>query len=381
MTGNLFEIHSVPVNGERIRLARELRSLTQAGLAELLGVDQTMVAHLERGAKQPNAELLQAIADVLRMPVSFFRQASPPDLPKGTLLFRSKADLGKRFIAQAHAHAQLAFEFAWKLSSSANVIPVRLPNIADPIEGAWTVRILMETGESPLSDLVRRVERLGIWVLPLPEISGCDAFSVWGGAARDLPVIGMVPHRPGDRLRMSIAHELGHLILHRDCASGTPLLEQQAYKFATELLLPANSMISDLRQDKINLFRLAQLKGKWSVSMQALARRAQELQVISDRQYRYLMQQISMRGWRTEEPEFGAIPMERPRAIRKMVEVVFGSEFDSKQVAKDFNLSPEFLDSFMAAFALAPGEKSSRSNDRNIDNLAVLPLPERKATR
>src|SRR5580698_1469490 len=95
MSGLLFEIPSTPVNGQRVCLARELRSLTQAALGEILGIDQTMVAHIERGTKQPNSELLEAIATVLRLPPNFFRQPSPPDLPKGTLLFRAKAGLGK----------------------------------------------------------------------------------------------------------------------------------------------------------------------------------------------------------------------------------------------------------------------------------------------
>jgi len=68
MSGLLFEIPSTPVNGQRVCLARELRSLTQAALGEILGIDQTMVAHIERGTKQPNSELLEAIATVLRLP-------------------------------------------------------------------------------------------------------------------------------------------------------------------------------------------------------------------------------------------------------------------------------------------------------------------------
>lgn len=366
MTGLLFEFHPAPVNGERIRLARELRSLTQSGLADLLGVDQTMVAHMERGAKQPNSELLQALADVLRMPTSFFRQGSPPDLPKGTLLFRAKAGLGKRFVAEAHAYAQLGFEAACKLSRDVNPIPVSVPAVADPIEAAQRVRKLMQLGADPLVDLVRKVERLGVWVLPLPETTAWDAFAVWGGATRDIPVIGVVPTRPGDRLRMSIAHELGHLVLHRDFASSTPLLEEQAYKFAGELLMPADSVILDLRREKINLFSLAQLKKKWFVSMQAMARRARDLQLISDRQYRYLMQQISIRGWRTEEPEFGQLtPAEKPRAVRKMAEVVFGPELDLKYLANHLNLSEDFLRDFMSAFAPAPGEKAHLELNRN----------------
>ena len=76
--------------------------------------------------------------------------------------------------------------------------------------------------------------------------------------------------------------------------------------------MPAGTIIEDLKSERLTLFRLAALKIKWQVSMQALARRARELQVLSDRQYRYLMQQIATRGWRTHEPEFQQLQDEKP---------------------------------------------------------------------
>jgi Zn-dependent peptidase ImmA (M78 family)/DNA-binding XRE family transcriptional regulator len=358
VTGFLFELPTSPVNGERIRQARELRTLTQSALGEVLGIDQTMVAHIERGRKQPNRELLEAIAGVLRFPISFFRQPSPPELAKGTLLFRAKAGLGKRFISQAHAHAQIIFELAWKIARSVTFIPVRLPTSDDPVDAAREVRSLLNAADAPLAELLRSIERLGVWLIPLPHSNECDAFAVWAGPERSVPVIGIVSDRPGDRMRMNLAHELGHLVLHREFVSSSRLLEEQAYTFAAELLMPASAIIGDLRQEKLSLFRLAQLKNKWLVSMQALARRARELQVITERQYRYLMQQISMRGWRTAEPQFTEIKLEKPRGIRKMMEVAFGDNARPDIVAKELNISQEFFNEVMSGFASAPGVAS-----------------------
>src|SRR5260370_21615811 len=125
---------------------------------------------------------------------------------------------------------------------------------------------------------------------------------------------------------MSIAHELGHLVLHRYASSGTQEMETHAYRFAAELLMPAASILDHLAVEKLNLFRLAALKSTWGVSMQALARRARELNVINDRQYRYLMKQISMTGWRTNEATLGPpLTPERPPAIRQLFEDVLGA--------------------------------------------------------
>jgi Zn-dependent peptidase ImmA (M78 family) len=103
--------------------------------------------------------------------------------------------------------------------------------------------------------------------------------------------------------------------------------------------------------------------------MQALARRARELQVITERQYRYLMQQISSRGWRTAEPEFTDVAIEKPRAIRKMLEAAYGLEARPERIAQEFNLSAEFLNDVLSKFALAPNsqvERKAPSTPANI---------------
>jgi Zn-dependent peptidase ImmA (M78 family) len=120
-------------------------------------------------------------------------------------------------------------------------------------------------------------------------------------------------------------------------------LEEQAYRFAAELLTPVGEVSLDFNSERINLFRLASLKRQWQVSMQALARRARDLEAISDRQYRYLMQQMSMKGWRMEEPVFSAQQIEMPRLIQKLTEVAFGQTPDMKKMATEFHLTKDFL--------------------------------------
>jgi len=354
MQDKLFELRQGPVNGRRVRQARELRGLTQAALSEALGIDQTMVAHIERGTKQPSNELLDALSTELHFPQTFFRQGSPPEFPKGSLLFRSKSGIGKRTISEAHAHAELVFELILKLANRASLIPVRLPLESDPIEAAYQVRQTLDIPDGPLANLIRVVERMGVITIPLPELKDCDAFAVWAGPARTYPVIGMVIGKANDRIRMNVAHELGHLLLHRDVMGGTQELETQAYRFAAELLLPMRDIARDFNCEKINLFRLAALKRKWQVSMQALARRARDLEAISDRQYRYLMQQMSMRGWRTNEPVFTPQQIEMPRLIPKLAEVAFGSTPDLRKIANEFHLAKDFLSGILTMCSAAP---------------------------
>jgi Zn-dependent peptidase ImmA (M78 family)/transcriptional regulator with XRE-family HTH domain len=369
---DLFEPGHNPVNGERVRQGREARGLTQSALADAIGVDQTMIAHIERGSKQPTGELLRAISAELGFPPSFFQQTTGPDLPQGTLLFRAKAGIGKRMIAQAHAHAELAFEIIHKLSKRAKLLPVRIPYHSDPVEGARLVRKQVNAPPGPISSLLRVVETLGVLIVPLPPSDDCDAFAAMAGANRDMPVIGLSTGRSPDRLRMNVAHELGHIVLHRNAGGGTPILEREAYQFAAELLMPANDIEADLAADKLSLFRLAELKAKWNASMQAIARRARELQVINDRQYRYIMQQISARGWRLVEPDYGQHHPERPRALRKIIEVVFGDSAVVETVASELDLSPEFVSNLLQQYASAPTKAREATQHRSSSKVIVM---------
>lgn len=331
-----------------------------------------MIAHIERGTKQPSDAVLEHLASEMELPEDFFLQANPPEFPAGSLLFRSKSGIGKRIVAQAHAHAALAFEFALRLSSRASLIPVRLPLASDPQVAARNVRAAMGVGDRPISNIIRAVERLGVLTIPLTDLTDCDAFAVWAGPARDFPVIGLVVQRPPDRTRMNVAHELGHLVLHKELSSAPQEFERQAYRFAAELLMPRDAIENELRAERLTLFRLAALKVTWGVSMQALARRGRDLSVINDRQYRYLMMQLSARGWRTNEPNLKPMVVEKPRAIRKLAEVALGPSPDLRQVAQQFALSSDFLSNIFKMSEPSPKELAPPVTPRRAARAGVV---------
>jgi Zn-dependent peptidase ImmA (M78 family)/transcriptional regulator with XRE-family HTH domain len=346
---------SPAIDGQRVRSARELRLLTQSALAEAVDVDQTMIAHIENGSKSANSELIQAIADVLMFPASYFARPAGVLFSKGSLLFRSKAGVGKRVVASLHAHASLLFEIVLELSQHVTLFPVKLESSSNPTEAARFTRIQMGCESGPVIGLLRKVERLGVILLPLPPVDGADAFAVWAGARREFPIIGFLPSRSTDRIRLSVAHELGHLILHREYGGAAPNLEPDAFHFACELLMPAAEIAADFSEERITLLRLAALKSKWQVSIQALCRRARELQFISDRQYRYLQQQLSAKGWRTDEPCLTELHLEKPRLIKKMVEVAYGKNFELARVSELLDYPVDVLQYALGQSAEAPG--------------------------
>jgi Zn-dependent peptidase ImmA (M78 family) len=150
---------------------------------------------------------------------------------------------------------------------------------------------------------------------------------------------------PGDRLRFTLAHELGHLLMH---GIPSPTMEDEADRFASEFLMPAEDIKPALSQ--FSLAKAASLKPYWKVSMWALIRRARDLATISENQYRYLCMAMSATGYKTREPTELQIPVEEPRVYRELIDVHLKRlKFTLQDLAKLIVAKPEELKRRFAA--------------------------------
>ncbi len=359
------------VNGERIKQARELRGLTQAQLAERVGVDQSTIAYLERDNFQPSDEKLEAIAIQTGFPPSFFRQRPVEGFPSGSLQFRARSmSAGQR--TQVRQYARTVWEIAENMAGQVSEIPLRLPRLSERPEVAAAVT-RSELGlppDKPILHVTNAVERAGVLVLTIPLSMGkWDAFCAWAGEEANRPVIVVADGATGDRLRYSISHEIGHLVLHRWLEGRLKTIDAEADRFAAEFLMPEVAMREELIPP-VTLTSLSALKPRWGVSIQALVRRARDLSVITERQYKYLFQQLTKRGWRKREPSALAVPVERPRAFRKMAELLYGDPIPYKKLAIDANLTTQFARELIELHA---GRKRKAPEHNNL-----LTFPDRK---
>jgi len=119
---------------------------------------------------------------------------------------------------------------------------------------------------------------------------------------------------PGDRERLTLCHEIGHVVMHHAPTDEDP--EEEANRFAAEFLMPADEIGPELVN--LTLPKAAALKSQWKTSMQSIIVHAHRLGQISDNQYQYLFRQLSMRGYRTSEPY--PIPPEEPEMFKDVVE-------------------------------------------------------------
>ena len=340
------------INPARLQQARELCGLTQTVLARQVGVHQSAIAQFEGGRVQPSLEVLAAIGRATGFPPAFFRRPSGLAWPQGSLRFRARAAMTARQRRQAWWCAQTLYELMASMAVQAEYPAPHLPRLdSDPVAAAAAAReALGLPPDGPIGPLIRTLERAGVWVVAIPvPLPRRDACSAWAGGDGSTPVIVVAATTAGDRRRFSVAHEVGHLVLHRIPQGSPHELERQADLFAEAFLLPAAAM-RDALGPPVTLTTLADLKARWGVSLQALIRRARTLEMITAGQYRALSAQLWARGWRMREPI--AVPVERPRALRQLAELLYGWPVDTARLAEATGLDPVFVRALLEAHAM-----------------------------
>lgn len=122
-----------------------------------------------------------------------------------------------------------------------------------------------------------------------------------------------------DRIRFTLAHEIGHLIMHQIPPSDNSDIEKEADMFAAEFLMPKEAISYSLSD--LSLQKLAALKPYWKVSMAALLKRAADLGKITQRQARYFWTQMGKKGYRIQEPPELTPPTETPWLLEEIIKV------------------------------------------------------------
>jgi len=310
---------NAPANPEMIVLAREARGLTQKALADQAGVSQPHLSRYESGLTPVPDEQMARIADALDYPLEFFcHQESVAGFGLSFYFHRKRFAATVLDTKKVHARLnKLAMEIA-RLTASIEIeyerrFPLIEPDHHTPAEIARMIRAGWKLPPGTIQDLTRAVENAGglVWRCSF-EAGTIDGVSHWVNPAT--PLFYLNSEFPEDRLRFTLAHELGHVIMHRDLTEG---IEKEADEFAGEFLMPAEEIADDL--NNLTIERAAALKPVWKVSMAALIRRAYDLHRIPESRYRRLFTHLSAAGYRRREPF--PLPPEEPTMIRRLVQM------------------------------------------------------------
>ena len=338
-------------NKDILRTVRQARGKSQAQLAKTADVSQAAISKLEAGLiSDPTPDVVDRLAAAVGFPTSIFYE---PDgafgLPislHGNAMYRRKASTGNRALEKLEADLNIRLMHVRRLLASVDLeTPLEMPALdVDAYNGdieliAELVRRTWQIPNGPLHGLSTYIERAGILIIECDLSSiGVDGLTIRSLGAP--PCIFIDQTAPGDRQRFTLAHELGHLIMH---SVPSPTMEEEANAFASALLMPRRD-IRPYLLDKITIQKLASLKPIWRVSMASLLMRAQSIGVITDTQANYLWRQFSAMGFRRAEPSVIAVPRESTRVLAEIFDLHIGElGYSILELAKTLHIFPEEL--------------------------------------
>ena len=311
-------------NFNKLIIAREYNKFTQNQLRNVLAekyaikLSQGELSKIEKGERKSiSEELLQAISEILNFPVNYFYlEGSIIDVKLS--LFRKRQKLSKKLQAYILGTINVIADACKNLADDTRSMNIDVPFFSldkykNPNEIARTLRLYWNVPQGPIENLTNLLEDNGI-IVNFIKVED-DKFDGYSYTDNNLHVIVVNSALSGDRLRYTLAHELGHTILRNE---DFPYKEAEdtANAFASEFLMPEPSIKSGLRN--INYEKAYYLKSYWKVSMASLFRRAKDLGVINQNRYVALNCYMSQLGYRKTEPN--PIMKEYPSLFKEIIQ-------------------------------------------------------------
>lgn len=402
---------SQTIFGDRLHQARVLRQRRLSDLAELLDCSSPTLSKWERArtVDLPTSQL-ELLVDSLRFSPNFFSTRPGPPLSDYDLLFKAPKSTLKREIGWLREFMRLTSELLDWLDDRRHLPPVKVhlrsPGQVDISTAAQELRGMLGLSPcDPIEYLTHPVERAGIVVVvrrrgivdagwlettnpPGPNHEerheGC---STWVGEFRERPLVVMRGVTTWEKTRWVLAHELGHLALH---AGRTPVSdegEEEASRFASELLAPIKEITKELPR-VVTLAALLEVKFKWGISLAALIRHLHFNGVITDQRKKTLYDQLytrrnpeTGRSLGATEPGWDDRLPERPRLIAAWLKHITGSLVPEVIASSSKVFPADLLASILSEQRGTSNNSGSVRDTRRAHGATVISLSDRSAER
>lgn len=320
---------------DRLSQILAARRLTQVQLASMVDVSPATISKWRAGTQAPERDALERLAGVVNVTPEWFTRA--PGAKLSLPLFRSNAS------AHVAARAMLEARLEWVQDVAAALMEyVDYPNVNLPSrdytepeqitnedieKAACECRELWRLGRSAIQDLALAVEGAGVIVVREETgIAQIEGLSAWSEVLGRPLILLSADKNNGYRSRFDLAHEVGHLVLHRHIQRATDnarhkLMEVQAHRFAGAFLLPAETFASEVRVPP-TLDDLLLLKRRWGVSAAAIIMRLTALELLDDDGALILHKRRSARWGGKSEPGDEDRRPEQPRLLRRTIDLL-----------------------------------------------------------
>jgi len=330
----------------RLTQARLRAGMKKADLAREVDVSPAAIGQYEAGVNSPRPDVLDRLARALDVRPEFFAVGRPlARVDTVHAHFRSLRSARVIDRQKALATATLIWELTFVLERYVKLPEVDLPSLGSvttPADAAAALREHWRLPDGPVKHLTATAESHGIVIAvrPMGEIDAVDAFSTLSVGR---PIIITTPRRSENvfRHRFSVAHEIGHLLLHADAEEYSVAIEKEADAFAAAFLTPAAAMDTALPR-RLDLTALDRVSRTWGVSSKSLILRMVERGRTTESSARRAYQRLNALYDPTADPT-SAYPGEMPTLLRKAAELAADHGAGVPALAEAMRLSPRVV--------------------------------------
>jgi transcriptional regulator with XRE-family HTH domain len=318
--------------GERLNQLRLARNLTLEALSVKMGgiVTKQALSKYEQNQAQPSPSVLTKLSAALGVKANYF--LSPTQITVKFVAYRKATSLPEREKARVKSVVAQCLEDRIRVQTligqtKTDVLPwnkLVISSLEDTEKQASHMRELWELGASPISDVVGTFEEHQLCVLSIEADEKFDGLSALGCDTSGNILAGAIVSRqdvPGERHRLNLTHELGHLVLKIPESIDE---EKAAFRFGSAFLVPAERLIKEVgtKRSYIDISELLILKKQFGISIQALLHRMLELGIINDSYYRRWCIYINKTGWKMHEPD--ELAREKPQWLNRNLSRLVG---------------------------------------------------------
>ncbi|MEX2784023.1 XRE family transcriptional regulator [Streptococcus sp. H49] len=349
-------------NGDILKQLRLLYGMTRKELATRLDITEQAVWQFEKNETSPKTSVKLKMTNLFGVRSDYFSQVtSNSNFDMTSVAFRNEAENTRKATDIQEAYLNALDSLIVYLESMVTIPNQKIIELVGILsqkeqdnvsleEIALFAKKFLEISDDN-SDLLYQLERSGIYIFERNMTNNEDAYSIWSNANRPFIILGI--GKTAVRRNFDLAHELGHLLLHRNIDFSTlskdEFLEKEseANNFASYFLLPKEEFCRDMTnlvgKRVSNPDSYIDLKRKYSVSIQALEYRAFKLGLISPSQHGYFYRLINKKHYKTFEVLDDEIIVKRPSKVRSMLNTILSNLLTVDSLFSALKVDERFL--------------------------------------
>lgn len=331
---------------DRFRSARILSGMTLKELATKLGENKVSVQALhkyEKGDVVPDQVKINLLSEALGVTPRFFERVVKVKLnnPEFRKLKKMPAKEEDRLIEYTKDYLSRYLELE-------DIIGIRrefknpladwpeINSFYEVEEATKKLRHEWKLGRDPIFNAVELLEDLNIKVIEMSVDDSFDGMQAWVNDTIPVIVYNKNKLHKQDRVRFTVMHELGHLLLKLDHLPHNKK-EQFCNQFATSMLFPERAAIMELGKHRQRLFiqELGHLKQQYGISIQATLFRLRDLKIITDKYFSQFYFYINQMNWRIDEP-FDYYGVEKSNRFDQLLYRALAENLINMEKAADF---------------------------------------------